>query len=235
MTSGNHAITFIDNNSESIIDFIVDPQFNRLTCEINDSNNFDSVKQIDGENNKVILDSNKRNDNNNNNNSIEQSNDADIPLGNSGVKRINHCNNNLIDEPIENCIRCDLDVIEKPKERLSGNIMVNNEFNCDAHTAENTDGSNGNKNDDSSENIALSNYFRPTNINETFRIEATSNTSKNNNGNLDSKLNDVNNSILQLKDLIDQAQKYLHNFQNNVNVALNPRPLNLGELLTVRF
>ena len=37
-------------------------------------------------------------------------------------------------------------------------------------------------------------------------------------------MNDVNNSILQLKDLIDQAQKPLHNFQNNVNVALNPEP-----------
>ena len=110
---------FIDNNSESIIDFNVDPQFNRLTCEINDSNNFDSVKQIDGENNKVILDSNKRNDNNDNNNSIEQNNDADIPLGNSGVKRINYCNNNLIDEPIENFICSDLDVIEKPKEEPS--------------------------------------------------------------------------------------------------------------------
>ena len=48
---------FSDNNCESIIDFNVDPQFNRLTCEINDSNNFDSVKQIDGESNKVILDS----------------------------------------------------------------------------------------------------------------------------------------------------------------------------------
>ena len=110
---------FIDSNSESIIDFNVDPQFNRLTCEINDSNNFDSVKQIDGENNKVILDSNKRNDNNDNNNSIEQNNDADIPLGNSGVKRINYCNNNLIDEPIENFICSDLDVIEKPKEEPS--------------------------------------------------------------------------------------------------------------------
>ena len=110
---------FIDSNSESIIDFNVDPQFNRLTWEINDSNNFDSVKQIDGENNKVILDSNKRNDNNDNNNSIEQNNDADIPLGNSGVKRINYCNNNLIDEPIENFICSDLDVIEKPKEEPS--------------------------------------------------------------------------------------------------------------------
>ena len=37
---------FVDSNSESIIDFNVDPQFNRLTCEINDSNNFDSVKQM---------------------------------------------------------------------------------------------------------------------------------------------------------------------------------------------
>ena len=147
--------TFTDNNSESIIDFNVDPQFNRLTCEINDSNNFDSVKQIDGENNKVILDSNKRNDNNDNNNSIEQNNDADIPLGNSGVKRINHCNNNLIDEPIENFICSDLDVIEKPKGSLSDNIIVNNEFNCDAHIVENTDDSNGNRNDDSNENITL--------------------------------------------------------------------------------
>ena len=69
---------FIDNNSEPIIDFNVDSQFNRLTCEINDSNNFDSIKQIDGENNKVVHDSNKRNDDNNNNNSTEQSNDGDI-------------------------------------------------------------------------------------------------------------------------------------------------------------
>ena len=221
---------FIDNNSESIIDFNVDPQFNRLTWEINDSNNFDSVKQIDGENNKVILDSNKRNDNNDNNNSIEQNNDADIPLGNSGVKRINHCNNNLIDEPIENFICSDLDVIEKHEESLSDNIIVNNEFNCDVHIVENTDDSNGNSNDDSNENITLSNYFRPTNINQTFRIEATSNTSKNNNGNLDSKLNDVNYSILQLKDLIDQAHKYLYNFQNNVNVALNPGPTDFNRV-----
>ena len=41
-------------------------------------------------------------------------------------------------------------------------------------------------------------------------------------------MNDVNNSILQLKDLIDQAQKYLHNYQNNVNVALNPEPTGLN-------
>ena len=78
--------------------------------------------------------------------------------------------------------------------------------------------------------LTLSNCFRPTNINETCRIEATSNTSTNNNGNLDSKLNDVNNSILQLKDLIDQAQKFLHNLQNTVNVALKPEQtvFNLG-------
>ena len=43
-----------------------------LTCAINDSKNFDSAKQIDGENNKVILDSNKRNDSNNNNNNSDK-------------------------------------------------------------------------------------------------------------------------------------------------------------------
>ena len=41
-------------------------------------------------------------------------------------------------------------------------------------------------------------------------------------------MNDLNNSILQLEHLIDQAQKYLHNFQNNVNVALNPEPTDLN-------
>ena len=86
---------------------------------------------------------------------------------------------------------------------MSDDIIVNNEFNCDAHIVENTDDSNGNRNDDSNENITLSNYFTPTNINKTFRIATTSNTSTNNNGSLDSKLNDVNNSILHLKDLID--------------------------------
>ena len=39
---------------------------------------------------------------------------------------------------------------------------------------------------------------------------------------------DINNSIFQLKDLIDQAQKLLHNFRNNVNVALNPEPTGLN-------
>ena len=70
----------------------------------------------------------------------------------------------------------------------------------------------GNRNDDSNGNIPLSNCFILININETFTIEAKSNTSANNSGNLDSKMNDVDNSILQLKDLIDQAQKLLHNF-----------------------
>ena len=42
-------------------------------------------------------------------------------------------------------------------------------------------------------------------------------------------MNDVNNSILQLKDLIDQAQKllpwsFLHNFKNNLNISLNSQP-----------
>ena len=107
---------------------------------------------------------------------------------------------------------------------MSDNIIVNIEFNCDAHIVENTDDSNGSSNDDSNENITLSNCSTPTKINETFRIGATSNTSTNNNGNLDSKLNDVTNSILQRKDLIDQAQKFPHNFQNNLNIALNPEP-----------
>ena len=36
---------FICSNSEPIIDFSVDTQFNRVTCENNDSNNFNSIKQ----------------------------------------------------------------------------------------------------------------------------------------------------------------------------------------------
>ena len=64
---------FIDDNSESVIDFNIDPQFNRLTCKTNNS-----IKQIVGENNRVLYDSNKMNDNNNNNNNSEQRNDADI-------------------------------------------------------------------------------------------------------------------------------------------------------------
>ena len=39
---------------------------------------------------------------------------------------------------------------------------------------------------------------------------------------------DINNSIFQLKDLIYQAQKLLHNFRYNVNVALNPEPTGLN-------
>ena len=121
--------------------------------------------------------------------------------------QINHCNNNLIDEPIENFVCSDLDVIDKPKESLSDNIIVNNEFNpsshicrsykgktgkgglfgplilnrvnCDAHIIENTDDSNGNRNEDSHKYITLSDCFRPTNINETFRIDLTSNSSTN--------------------------------------------------------
>ena len=59
--------TFIDVNSESIIDFNIDPQFSRLTCETNDS-----IKHIGGKNNRVIYDSNKMNDNNNNNSSEQK-------------------------------------------------------------------------------------------------------------------------------------------------------------------
>ena len=59
--------TFIDDNSESVIDFNIDPQFNRLTCERNDN-----IKHIGGENNRVIYDSNKMIDNNNNNSSEQK-------------------------------------------------------------------------------------------------------------------------------------------------------------------
>ena len=62
----------LKDDSESISDLNIDLQFNRLTCETNDS-----IKQIGGENNRVIYDSNKINDNNNDNNSSEQRNDAD--------------------------------------------------------------------------------------------------------------------------------------------------------------
>ena len=55
----------------------MNPQFKILTCDTNDSSNFNSIKQIDGENYEVIYDSNKRNDSNNSNSS-EQKNDADI-------------------------------------------------------------------------------------------------------------------------------------------------------------
>ena len=46
-------------------------------------------------------------------------------------------------------------------------------------------------------------------------------------------MNDVNNSIFQLKDLKDQAQKLLHNFQNNVNVALNLNQLFSTSMLQI--
>ena len=65
-------------------------------------------------------------------------------------------------------------------------------------------------------------FFRPTNINETFAIELTSDTSTNNNESVNSKMSSVSKSIFQLKYLIDQAQNLLHNFQNNMYVALNP-------------
>ena len=76
---------FIDDSSESIIDFDIDLQFNRLTCETNDS-----IKQISGENICYIC-SNKMNDNNNNNNSSQQRNDTDIDFAIIQMK-----------EPIEN-------------------------------------------------------------------------------------------------------------------------------------
>ena len=81
---------------------------------------------------------------------------------------------------------------------------------CGAHIVENTDDSNRNRNDNSNGNITLSNCFRLINISETFTIEG--------------QQRKFNNSILQLKDLIDQAQKLLHSSQINVNVVLNPVP-----------
>ena len=49
-----------------------------LCSKMNNNRNFDSIKQIDGENNEVIYDSNKRKDNNSNKNDSEQNNNADI-------------------------------------------------------------------------------------------------------------------------------------------------------------
>ena len=37
----------------------MDPKFNRLTCEINDSKNFDSIRQIDGDNTAITTAVNK--------------------------------------------------------------------------------------------------------------------------------------------------------------------------------
>ena len=48
-----------------LIGFNVDSKFNMLCNEINDNKNFDRIKQIEGENNEVMYDSNW-NDNNNN-------------------------------------------------------------------------------------------------------------------------------------------------------------------------
>ena len=128
-----------------------------------------------------------------------------------------------IRKTIENIISSDLAVTDEPKEGLSDNMIVNNEFNCDPHIAEHTDDSNGNRNDGSNENINLSNCFKPIIIDEIFEFKVTTNTSANN-VNLDSKINDVNNSVFQLKDHIDQARKLLHDFWNTEKVALNTEP-----------
>ena len=93
---------------------------------------------------------------------------------------------------------------------------------CDAHIVENIDDRNGNTSDDSNRNITLSNCFWL--INETFKIEATSSISTNNSTNLDSKINDVNNSIFQLKDLINQTQKLLHNVNKKGKCSTEPKP-----------
>ena len=95
-----------------------------------------------------------------------------------------------IRKTIENIISSDLAITDEPKEGLSDNMIVNNEFNCDAHIVEHTDDSNGNRNDGSNENINLSNCIKPISINERFKFKVTSNTSANN-VNLDSKINDV--------------------------------------------
>ena len=109
----------------------------------------------------------------------DKSNDtSDIPMDNSGLNRINQCNNSLIDEPIENFICSDLDMIVEPKESLSDNTIANNKFDCDTDIIENTDDSSGNRNNDSNGNNTLSNCFIPININETFTIGARSNTSR---------------------------------------------------------
>ena len=128
-----------------------------------------------------------------------------------------------IRKTIENIISSDLAITDERKEGLSDNMIVNNEFSCDAHIAEHTDDSNGNRNDGSNENINLSNCFKPIIINERFEFKVTTNTSANN-VNLDSKINDVHNNVFQLKDHIDQARKLLHDFWNTVKVALNTEP-----------
>ena len=107
-------------------------------------------------------------------------------------------------------------ISKEPNQNLSDNIIVNTEFNNDVHIAENTDDVNG--------NIALSTSFTSTNINDkTFKIETTFNSFGNNNTNLEAKIDDIKNTIAQLKDHIDQAQKLQHKFQSNVNQSLNPQ------------
>ena len=69
-------------------------------------------------------------------------------MGNSGLNRISDCNDNLIDEPIENSIFSDLDIIDEPKESLSDTVIVNRDFNCDTHIVENTNDSSENRNDE---------------------------------------------------------------------------------------
>ena len=87
-------------------------------------------------------------------------------------------------------------ISKEPNQNLSDNIIVNTEFNNDVHIAENTDDVNG--------NIALSTSFTSTNINDkTFKIETTFNSFGNNNTNLEAKIDDINDTIAQLKEHID--------------------------------
>ena len=108
-------------------------------------------------------------------------------MGSSGLSRINYCNSDLIVESTENIICSDFDIIDEPEESLSDKIIVGKEVNCDTQIVENTD--------DNNENIISSNCLRRININETFKIERTFNIFTNNVVNLDSKINDGNNSI----------------------------------------
>ena len=79
-------------------------------------------------------------------------------------------------------------------------------------------------------NIALLASFASSNVNDKiFKIETTFNNFRNNNTNLDVKIDYVNSTIAQLKDHIDQTQKLEHKFQSNVNQPLNP-PINWFQL-----
>ena len=69
-------------------------------------------------------------------------------MGNSGLNRISDCNDNLIDEPIENSIFSDLDIIDEPTESLSDTVIINRDFNCDTHIVENTNDNSENRNDE---------------------------------------------------------------------------------------